>query len=283
MKKGITLAALLLVLGVLFGYDYIQAPPPTERDSINKRIDDAKKTRSLSQAQENFLKLQLALVNYQVMNRMPPDNLNQLVPTYFDSVPMNSDTGKPFEYVREGNKYKLLGLSVSEGGTVVASSGKPGSLKAQCKQDDQECLSKGGFVNPNEIVEDTFRYDPTGKRDPFEPFDFSAKPKNPKAGTPLEQYDLGQLRLTAVLADQVRGPTGIIEDQVGKGFNVKIGTRIGINSGVIVSIEKDRIKVLETEKDLTGKETQRIVEMKIQSEPGGSGGPSGGKKATKTR
>lgn len=70
-----------------------------------------------------------------------------------------------------------------------------------------------------------------------------------------------------MLADQVRGATGIIEDQVGKGFNVKIGTRIGINSGVIVSIEKDRVKILETEKDLTGKETQRIVEMKIQSSP----------------
>jgi Tfp pilus assembly protein PilP len=275
MKKGITLAIAVLILVALFSYDFMKAPPLSPKESLENRVTEAKKNRSLSEAQENFLKIQLALVNYQVMNRVPPDSLNQLVPTYFDSVPKNSETGKPFDYVKEGNKYKLSGLSTASG-TQVA--GNTVTLpKLDCKPNDKVCLEKQAFVNPNEIVEDTFRYDPTGKRDPFQPFDFSARPKNPNASTPLEQYDLGQLRLTAVLADQIKGPTGIIEDQVGKGFNVKIGTRIGINSGVIVSIEKDRIKVLETEKDLTGKESQRIVEMKIQSEPGGTGKP-----ATKT-
>lgn len=275
MKKGITLAIAILVLAALFGYDFMKAPPLTPRDSLENKIAEAKKTRALSQDQENFLKLQLALVNYQVMNRMPPDSLNQLVPTYFDSIPKNTETGKPFEYSRDGNRYKLSGLASSAAPTKLVSSS--GLAKNDCKPEDKICLQKASFINPNELVEDTFRYDPTGKRDPFQPFDFSARPKNPNASTPLEQYDIGQLRLTAVLGDQVKGPTGIIEDQIGKGFNVKIGTRIGIKSGVIVSIEKDRLKILETERDLTGKETQRIVEMKIQAEPGGSG-LGGGKK-----
>jgi len=271
MKKGIILAVTLLLLAGVFSYDFLKAPPLTPKDSLESRVAEAKRSRTLTQSQENFLKIQLALVNYQVMNRMPPENLNQLVPTYFDSVPKNMETGKPFDYVKEANKYKLSGLVTTGASTQVAGSSGFSPIKVACKPDDKTCLDKQAFVNPNEIVEDTFRFDPTGKRDPFQPFDFSARPKNPNASTPLEQYDLGQLRLTAVLADQIKGATGIIEDQVGKGFNVKIGTRIGINSGVIVSIEKDRLKILETEKDLTGKETQRIVEMKIQSEPGGSG------------
>jgi len=270
MKKGITLAVILLVLAGLFGYDFMKAPPLTARESLENRVTEAKKSRTLTEAQENFLKIQLALVNYQIMNRTPAESLNQLVPTYFDTIPKNTDTGKPFEYVKEGNRYKLSGL-VSAAPIQLAGNATSAAPKVECKPDDKVCLEKAAFVNPNDIVEDTFRYDPTGKRDPFQPFDFSARPKNPNASTPLEQYDLGQLRLTAVLADQARGATGIIEDQIGKGFNVKIGTRIGLNSGVIVSIERDRLKILETEKDLTGKETQRIVEMKIQSEPGGSG------------
>ncbi len=265
-KKGIILVVLLVTLGLAFGLDvYYQSIPPTERESLETRVQKARKERPMSAAQENYLRIQLALVNYQIKNRALPESLSQLVPTYFDSIPKNTETGQPFEYIREGKTYKLLGLTVSPSEVKqVAAVGLP----SKCKLEDKECLSKA-YYNPNEIEEDTFRYDPTGKKDPFQPFDFSARPKNPNASTPLEQYDLGQLRLTAVLADPTKGATGIIEDQAGKGFNVKIGTRIGLQSGVIVSIERDRLKVLETETDMTGKETQRIVEMKIQAEPGG--------------
>jgi len=263
-KKAIILVSLLVALGALTYYQNSQEPVNTPRSSLEQKVAQAKKDRPLSSAQESFLKIQLAIISYQVANRFPPDRLENLVPTYFDSVPINPDTQKPFEYTREGSKYKLTGLLPDK--SVAGASGK----SEKCKVGEVGCLTDVDFMNPNEIQDDNFRYDPTGKRDPFQPFDFSARPKNPSASSPLEQYDLGQLRLTAVLADANRGATGIVEDQAGKGFNVKIGTKIGINSGVVVAIEKDRLKILETETDLTGKSTQKILEMKIQAEPGGN-------------
>lgn len=262
-KKGIFLAVLLLLLAGVMFYENSQPPPNTPRESLEARVAQAKKSNSLSSSQEAFLKVQLAIVSYQVKYHQPPNKLEDLVTEYFDAIPKNPETGQPFEYKREGSKYKLSGLT--DGGPILLA--KKGS--APCNPSDKNCLAGVGFENPNEIQDDPYRYDQTGKRDPFQPFDFSARPRNPGASSPLEQYDLGQLRLTAVLEDPNRGSTGIIEDQAGKGFNVKIGTKIGLNSGVIVSIEKDRLKILESEKDITGKESQRIVEMKIQAEPGG--------------
>jgi Tfp pilus assembly protein PilP len=257
-SKLIILTVLLAALGGLILYQSSQTPPNTPRSSLDEQVKQAKKDRAISPAQEAFLKVQLAVVSYQVANRYPPNRLEDLVPTYFDSVPKNPETGQPFSYERQGSKYKLGGLSapVKQEETL-------------CKPGEEGCSD---FINPNDLPLEVARYDPTGKRDPFKPFDFSARPVNPGAATPLEQYDLSQLRLTAVITDPSRGSTALIQDQAGKGFNVRIGTRLGLKSGVIVSIESDKLKILETETDLTGKETQRIVEMKIQSEPGGGSG-----------
>ncbi len=267
MKKALILVVLLALSGALAIYQRMQPEPNSPRQSIDDRVARARRDKKLSAPQESFLRVQLAIVSFQVEHRRLPERLDELVPTYFEALPRNPETDKPFEYVREGNKYKLTGLTsvdLPQTGVQLAA-----NVSGHCKPEDTNCISQG-YLNPNEIGDDPFRYDPTGKRDPFMPFDFSAKPRNPGATTPLEQYDLGQLRLTAVLEDPTRGATGIVEDQAGKGFNVRIGTKMGLNSGVVVSIEKDRLKILETEKDLTGKETQRIVEVKIQAEPGGS-------------
>ena len=92
------------------------------------------------------------------------------------------------------------------------------------------------------MAPDTFVYNPAGKRDPFKQFDFSARPQNPNAGTPLERYSLGQLRLTAVIIDPKTGaPTALVEDSTGKGYPIKIGAKIGDQGGSVVAIEADQI------------------------------------------
>jgi hypothetical protein len=49
------------------------------------------------------------------------------------------------------------------------------------------------------VVEKEYRYDPAGKRDPFRSFIFAAETQQRDARGPLEQFDLAQLKVVAVV------------------------------------------------------------------------------------
>jgi len=117
----------------------------------------------------------------------------------------------------------------------------------------------------NKIDEDRagYKYDPSGKRDPFLPFDFSPKTEVDETKTPLERYDLGQLKLTAVL-EGFDKPRAIVENAAGKGFTVIIGTKIGRNNGVVTEIAKDKVIVREHFVDFTGLEQDKDVELRLR-------------------
>jgi len=115
---------------------------------------------------------------------------------------------------------------------------------------------------------------PTGEglegrqRNPFRPFTLDLRPDY--AGeplTPLERYDLPQLRVAAVLVD-LQPPRAMLEDNSGMGFIVTPGTPIGRNRGVVTAIEARRIVVEEKLLDYYGVEqTQRVVlEMPSEEE-----------------
>lgn len=85
----------------------------------------------------------------------------------------------------------------------------------------------------------------------------------PRRKTPLEKLDLSQLKLVAI----VRAPAGnkaLVEEASGKGYIITHGTYIGINSGRVVEILKDRVIVEEEEKDYRQNVTIRTRELKFQ-------------------
>jgi Tfp pilus assembly protein PilP len=98
------------------------------------------------------------------------------------------------------------------------------------------------------------------QRNPFRPFTLDLRPDY--AGepmTPLERYDLPQLRVAGVLVD-LQPPRAMLEDNSGMGFIVIPGTPIGRNRGVVTAIETRRIVVEEKLLDFYGQEqTQRVV------------------------
>ena len=263
------LAVLIVLLCIVGGYYMTMTKTVDTRTAIETGVETAMKTKNLSLEEQALLRVQLAIIDYSTRNAgVPPTTLNDLVPAYFDALPKNPLTNKPFEYAREGASYRLGGASAPKNGAASAAQVKPGEeLPAAAKAGAQ-----GDYVNPNTMQLEAFSYDPTGKRDPFQPFDFSARPVS-HAATPLERYSIGQLRLTAVLADASGNRTAIVEDASGKGYTVRPGTKIGTQNGVIVSIDAEALKILETETDFTGKESQHVVEMKIQT--GGSTTSSG--------
>ena len=274
------LVILVVVFVALYGYRQ-RNQPIDSRQAIEAGIQSAKKQHNLSNDEEQLLRLQLAIVDHMTHSHGdPPNTLNDLIPKYFSAVPTNPATGKPYEYERDGRRYRLAGMATGRG-TQVASKGGTTSPAGGGAAGTTQLEKELDFINPNTIVPENFNYDSANKRDPYMPFDFSSRAA--KEGlSPLEQYTLGQLRVTAVLGDSKGGMKAIIEDQSGKGYTVAVGTKVGTNNGVIVEILKDTIRVLETQQDFTGKEVQRVEEMKIAPQAGGKG-MSESEKAKKAR
>jgi type IV pilus assembly protein PilP len=99
-----------------------------------------------------------------------------------------------------------------------------------------------------------YSYNPAGKPDPFKPFIQLVSAKGgSKTGpmTPLQKYDLSQLKLVAIISNP-EGNIALVEDVAGKGYFLKKGTWIGKNDGKVTKILKDKVIVEEVYQDIFG-------------------------------
>ena len=117
-------------------------------------------------------------------------------------------------------------------------------------------------------------YDAIGKIDPFEPL-FKEKPVSDKKNkdkkriprTPLERIDLSQLKLVGIIMAS-SGNRALVEESSGKGYVIKTGTYIGVNSGKVIKIKKEKVVVEEEFEDVFGKTKLRQREIKLPKPPG---------------
>ena len=114
------------------------------------------------------------------------------------------------------------------------------------------------------------------RRDPFRPPRLGAGTTAAlgETRTPLERYEIGQLRLVAVIYGSNQ-PRAVVEDDQGLGYIVKPGTRIGPNGGEVAAIDRGRMVVRETYTDFYGEQrpSETILEMKtLDQKPGKSDG-----------
>jgi type IV pilus assembly protein PilP len=124
-------------------------------------------------------------------------------------------------------------------------------------------------------IQATEPYNPKGKVDPFEPLfrEESAaksallKPKKRVSETPLENIDIGQLKLVAIVNAR-GGNYAMVEESSGKGYVIKPGTYIGRNSGKVLKIEPDKVLIEEEYEDLNGKTVTQNKEMALPKPPG---------------
>ena len=117
-------------------------------------------------------------------------------------------------------------------------------------------------------------YNAIGKIDPFEPLfrekAVSVKKKTGKKRiprTPLERIDLSQLKLVGIILAS-SGNRALVEESSGKGYVIKKGTYIGVNSGKVVKIKKEKVVVEEEFEDVFGKTKLRQREIKLPKPPG---------------
>ena len=147
--------------------------------------------------------------------------------------------------------------------------GKPESAAAQNK--GTENGSENSSTAENKPETPAPRLAPIGKRDPFRPFTLNARApgnRRPENLSPLERYELGQLKLVAVIWN-VKEPTAMIEDGTGLGYLVKVGTPIGVNEGKVKAIQRNGIVIEEFYSDLYGARKKHEVNMKLSAENAG--------------
>lgn len=240
-------ALALVVLIVLRQFTGNEAVDP--KTAIDSSIEQVKAQREISQRDEIRLRIELAWADYMARNGAVPTSLDDLVPTYFSEVPKDPDTGEVFDFASEDD----IGSS------------QPMQVASAASTNVEAIFGDGAFVNPNSMRESEFVYDPTGKRDPFVPFDFSGQSQVNMDLPPLLRYSIGQLKVTAILRDtRDGGYYAMVEDVTGIGYPVRKGTEIGDANGIVVRITEDAVFVVESRTDITGAENRSTVEMKIQ-------------------
>jgi type IV pilus assembly protein PilP len=113
------------------------------------------------------------------------------------------------------------------------------------------------------VVDKEYTYDPTGKRDPFRSFIFTAETQTRNARGPLEQFDLAQLKVVAVIwgTDRARA---VVADPSGRGYIVREGTYMGKNEGRIIEIADNALVVKESYVDYFGETTTKDVTMRVR-------------------
>ena len=142
------------------------------------------------------------------------------------------------------------------------------------KQSEQSESAVSDAAENATVVE---RYNPLGRIDPFLPLfkeeqvstaNASETKKKQRANlTPLEKVDLSQLRLLGVILAP-SGNRAMVSEVNGKGYVVTLGTYIGISSGRVVEILKDRLIVEEEVENILGKISLRKRELTLQKPAG---------------
>ena len=107
-------------------------------------------------------------------------------------------------------------------------------------------------------------YDPIGRRDPFRPPRASTLTRTGDERSPLERYELGQLRLVAVIYD-THQPRAVVEDDEGLGYIVTVGTHMGPNGGQVQTIERGRLLVREDSVDYYGEHHPADVALELKT------------------
>lgn len=101
------------------------------------------------------------------------------------------------------------------------------------------------------------------RRDPFRPPRAASEDAEGNVKSPLERYELGQLRLTAVIYGGSE-PRAVVEDDSGLGYIVKLGTRIGPNGGKVYQIDRGRVTVREDYVDFYGEHRPTDVTLELK-------------------
>ena len=108
-----------------------------------------------------------------------------------------------------------------------------------------------------------FRYDSTGRRDPFKSLlQLEKKQRDISQLPPIQQFELDTVKVVGVVVDPVRGAQAMVRSPNGQTFVVRVGTIIGKNEGEVVEITLQGVRILEKFLDFMNRETRKETFLK---------------------
>lgn len=117
---------------------------------------------------------------------------------------------------------------------------------------------------------ETYAYNPAGRRDPFMPIIIKEE-KKALAGikAPLERYPVNEFKMTGVVWGGL-GYHAMLEGPDGKGYFVRVGTKIGPNQGVVKKITQSSMIVEEKYKDPQGEVNRKEIVIELRKKQEGT-------------
>ncbi len=114
-----------------------------------------------------------------------------------------------------------------------------------------------------------YHYDPAGRRDPFEVLLELRKPITVvnEPLTPLQQVDLGQLRLTGVIVGKGES-MAMVSAPGGKSYILKKGVKVGRNNGVVIGVDPEGVSVQEKYYDFVGEVRESVQKIELPKREG---------------
>jgi type IV pilus assembly protein PilP len=247
-KKTIILAVVLLLLvGVYIYYNQkIQKQSkPTGAAVESAQIDPDFHLKS---------KVGKAIRNYIRDNGDAPRSFDKLQGKYLDAKTYKQALENNVKYTYVGNKSYRFSMPSKRAPVRVAK--KPGTQPKPGATASAPGSTSSGPSSELVTSETGWKYDPTGKQDPFKSFILAtaAQEETPKIVrrqlTPLQKMPLSEIEsgLKAIIWGQL-GNKALVEDATGKGYVVQEGTYVGQHDGIVKKIYEDRIVVEEYRRD----------------------------------
>lgn len=106
-----------------------------------------------------------------------------------------------------------------------------------------------------------------GTRDLFKAISIARGPNNENGGTPLESFELGQMRLVGIIWGTTR-PWVLIRTPDNVEHRASINTPVGKNAGRIISVLADQVVVLEKFYDYRGELQQEKYTLRLNPTQG---------------
>jgi type IV pilus assembly protein PilP len=108
-------------------------------------------------------------------------------------------------------------------------------------------------------------YNPSGRRDPFKSLIVKGDgKKNLEMLPPLQRHEVSDLKYVAVVWGEL-GTYGMVEIPDGKGYAVRVGTRVGPNRGVVQRITAKDLTVAEQYVDFFGETRTRDIVLALRT------------------
>jgi len=246
-KKIIILAVILLALvGYYVWYSQKSTPPkPQGKASFAPRKDPRRALVG---------KVHRAVRAYKKDTGNVPRNLDQLKGKYLDDKTLKAadEINLNYKYVDAGS-YKITTSGASSAVKLAAKKTPPGTQPTGATSSSASAYTASVEVSTTDTG---WKYDPTGKPDPFKSFILAsaATEEAPTVVrpqlTPLQKMPLSEIQagLKAIIWGQL-GNKALVEDATGKGYVVQEGTYVGQHDGIVKKIYQDRIIVEEYRRD----------------------------------